>query len=69
MQINTPEDLLAAVEAARKDAGLSERELSVQAGKSHSAYWWWKRKVGVTSVETALEYARVLGLQITVSAK
>ena len=69
MQINTSDDLLAAMEAARVASGKSERELALSTGKSHSAYWWWKKKAGVVSVNTALEYANALGLQLLVEPK
>jgi hypothetical protein len=64
--INNPEDMLAAIEAARQTSGLSERQLSAAANKSPSAYWWWKKKVGVTSFNTAVEYAKALNLAIAV---
>ena len=69
MQITNMESLLAALETARVEKGLSERELSRRAGmKSPGAYWWWKRNIGTTLFSTALKYCEVLGLKITVSA-
>ena len=67
MTIETVEDLLKAIEAARVEKGLSERELSGLAGKSPSIYWWWKKNVGTTSFATALKYCETLGLKITIS--
>jgi transcriptional regulator with XRE-family HTH domain len=68
MQIENMESLLAALEAARLEKGLSERELSRRAGmKSPGAYWWWKRNIGTTLFSTALKYAEVLGLKFKLS--
>lgn len=66
MQIDTVEDLLKAVEAARVQQGLSERALSGKAGKSPGLFWWWKKNAGTTSFATALEYCKALGLKITI---
>lgn len=69
MQIENIEALLAVLETARLEKGLSERELSRRAGmKSPGAYWWWKRNIGTTLFSTALKYCDVLGLKITLSA-
>lgn len=67
MNIDTVEDLLKAIEAARAAQGLSERALSTKAGKSPGLFWWWKKNVGTTSFATALEYCKALGITLTVS--
>jgi len=67
MQIDTIEDLLKAIEAARVEQGLSERALSCKAGKSPGLFWWWKKNAGTTSFATAMEYCKALNLRLTIS--
>jgi len=69
MKIESSDDLLKAVEAARIEQGLSERQLSANANMSHGSYWWWKTHAGTTSLDVALRYIRTLGLKIEVSSQ
>ena len=64
--INTTEDLAKAIETRRIEKGLSERQLSVLAGKSPSIYWWWKKKAHTTSVATAVNWCKALGLELAI---
>lgn len=66
MNIKTPNDILALVEDVRKEIGISERELSRRAGKSHSLYGWWKKHAHTTTVKTALDYLGALGLKLKI---
>lgn len=67
MKIETTEDLLEVIEKRRLEKGISERELSIMAGKSPSIYWWWKKKAKTTSFSTALHWCRALDLKIEIS--
>jgi transcriptional regulator with XRE-family HTH domain len=69
MKIENSEDLLKAVEAARIEQGLSERQLSAKANMSHGSYWWWKTHAGTTSLDVALRYIRTLNLKVEVSSQ
>jgi len=69
MQIKHPIDVVTAIEQARISQGLSARALSLQAGKSHPAYYWWRKKASSTKFEfeTAFEYATALGLGFSIT--
>jgi len=69
MKIENSEDLLKAVETARIEQGLSERQLSAKANMSHGSYWWWKTHAGTTSLDVALRYIRTLNLKVEVSSQ
>lgn len=66
MQIESSADLLKAVEAARIEQGLSERQLSAKANMSHGSYWWWKTHAGTTSLDVALRYISALNLKVQI---
>lgn len=68
MQINTPAEVVQAIEYARIEQGVSARSLSARAGKSPSSYYWWLRKARTCQFEfeTAFEYARALGLTFSI---
>jgi transcriptional regulator with XRE-family HTH domain len=58
--------VIAAIEAARLAQGLSERELSFKAGKSHSAYWHWLRSKRDMSFNSVVAYATAVNLQLQI---
>lgn len=60
-------DLMLLIERERVRQGLSMQELSLRAGKGASTYFaGLSRKTGNVHLETALRYARVLGLRVSV---
>jgi transcriptional regulator with XRE-family HTH domain len=68
MKIESSDDLLKIVEAARIEQGLSERQLSAKANMSHGSYWWWKTHAGTTSLDVAMRYINALGLRLDVKS-
>lgn len=69
MKIESSDELLKAVETARIEQGLSERQLSAKANMSHGSYWWWKTHAGTTSLDVALRYIRALNLKVEIRSQ
>lgn len=65
-EIDTPSKFLEIVEKERVRQGVAVEALATRAGLSHAAYYYIRRQgTDRISLDTALRYARVLGLQLT----
>lgn len=69
MQINSTDDLLAMIEQARTEQGLSARQLCAKMGKSPGLYWWLKQRGATTTFASALAFCEALGLEIEIRRK
>jgi hypothetical protein len=67
MRIKSPAHLVAVLEQARIEQGLSMRQLSTRAGKSPPAYHFWKKlNADKDEFDAPTEYAKALGLKLTI---
>jgi DNA-binding XRE family transcriptional regulator len=63
-EIKNADDFLAVLESEREDADMSQHNLALQAGMTHASYWNWSRAGFMPKLETALNYAKALGLKV-----
>lgn len=66
MQIETQNDLLKIIEETRVQKEMSERELSLAAGKSPGLYWWVLRRGKSPSFATTIKFLEALGLKMVI---